>query len=107
MRATVAPTTEPVPPTSAYICLRQVPVHTEGIFAKRKHLATIYRWERHGDHGVRLRTACSGAGEMVTTDRWLSEFFVAVAAAKEAARGTAKTPAAPATPVRRRKAGAR
>ena len=41
---------------------------------KRLHVATVFRWASRGLDGHRLRTVMQG-GSMVTTERWVWDFF--------------------------------
>ncbi len=51
------------------------------ITGEEPHACTLHRWAKNGLSGIRLRTifAC---GSRRTTHRWLTEFFEAVAEAK-------------------------
>jgi hypothetical protein len=74
-----APETEPdhfgpdAAPLDVYLPLTQATAELPGLRGggKRPHVSTMYRWRDQG-----LRTALLG-GTVVTTRRWLMEFFAA------------------------------
>ena len=64
------------------IPINQVPVHLEKITGNRPHIASTYRWMKHGIAGIRLETLFIG-GTRFTSEQALGRFFQESTKAKE------------------------
>lgn len=62
--------------------LSKVPQHLEKLAGKRPHIASIYRWTKHGIAGIRLETLIIG-GTRFTSEQALDRFFQESTKAKE------------------------
>lgn len=80
------------------------PAVMERLTGRRPHRSLLLRHARRGVLGVTLRTVCVGRTQM-SCARWLVEHWLAVDAARRAAREVSAAPAPPA-PARRRRAAA-
>ena len=77
-------TTELLP--EGLFSLADVPAVVERRTGERVHRTTAWRWAMHGVAGVKLRCVCRGGTGFWTCERWLAEFFTAVAEARLARR---------------------
>lgn len=70
-----------IPPEERLLKISDVAKEVERLTGDRPHLATIHRWMSRGLCGVRLRSVFA-LGQRRVQPRWLDQFFVDVANAK-------------------------